>query len=510
MQVNPLIDNYKSRSWIIWALVCAAVILNIVEMWRPLVQIDDAYISYRYAQHLVDGHGLVFNVGEYVEGYTNLLWTLLVAIGIYSGYAAAEAGHYLMIASSTFLLLATFLLAHAVLPEKHKGLAVLAPFAVLTSNSYASWSVSGLETTLFSGLVALALYFCVRGRMLSVAVVCILAAMTRPEGALLAGILLGLSWLVSIRKQEFGSWQELLHLSSPCLLFAVYLALHTAFRYFYYGDVVPNTFYAKVGGVPVSRGIDYIRKFLIDGPGLLIIPFIMACIAAKHMRLIGIYVIFTFVYVAMIGGDAFRLGRFLLPVLPALIAGTLVCSAYFLERRKWIGGSVAALVVFCSLVSLYGPWRQGTDFEGISDDAWPVSDKRISARDHFYIISDENLLVWAHQIESITPAIKKLATVGIGKPGYFLMDIAILDLVGLTNKEIAKSSKVIEGAFVIPGHQRANADYIFSQEPDLLMIPQKGKQGPIQLPAVKELLDSPRLDELYYWDDALSIYRRRQ
>ncbi len=40
---------------------------------------DDAFISLRYAQNLVDGHGLVYNPGEYVEGYTNLSWTLLLA-----------------------------------------------------------------------------------------------------------------------------------------------------------------------------------------------------------------------------------------------------------------------------------------------------------------------------------------------------------------------------------------------------------------------------------------------
>src|SRR5437773_1541112 len=41
--------------------------------------IDDAFISFRYARNLVQGYGLVFNPGEYVEGYTNFLWTLLMA-----------------------------------------------------------------------------------------------------------------------------------------------------------------------------------------------------------------------------------------------------------------------------------------------------------------------------------------------------------------------------------------------------------------------------------------------
>ena len=87
------------------------------------------------------------------------------------------------------------------------------------------------------------------------------------------------------------------------------------------------------------------------------------------------------------------------------------------------------------------------------------------------------------------------------------MEVNFLDLVGLTNKVVAKSSKVVEGGFVIPGHHRANADYIFSQKPDLLLIPQKGRADVIQLPAVKEILDSPKLEQLYYWDGDIKAYR---
>ena len=61
------------------------------ESWSVHPQLDDAYISYRYALNLVEGRGLVFNPGEYVEGYTNLLWTLLVAGGLALGLIAIVA-----------------------------------------------------------------------------------------------------------------------------------------------------------------------------------------------------------------------------------------------------------------------------------------------------------------------------------------------------------------------------------------------------------------------------------
>ena len=40
---------------------------------------DDAYISFRYAHNLVTGHGLVFNTGERLEGFTNFLWVLVLS-----------------------------------------------------------------------------------------------------------------------------------------------------------------------------------------------------------------------------------------------------------------------------------------------------------------------------------------------------------------------------------------------------------------------------------------------
>ncbi len=69
-------------------LVIAAFLLWIVVAGRVLGewQMDDAFISYRYASNLVHGYGLVYNPGEPVEGYTNFLWTLMSAAAIRVGW----------------------------------------------------------------------------------------------------------------------------------------------------------------------------------------------------------------------------------------------------------------------------------------------------------------------------------------------------------------------------------------------------------------------------------------
>ena len=60
---------------------------------------DDAFISFRYTRNLLEGHGLVFNPGEYVEGYTNFLWILeLAAIWGIFGLPPEHAAPWLSVA----------------------------------------------------------------------------------------------------------------------------------------------------------------------------------------------------------------------------------------------------------------------------------------------------------------------------------------------------------------------------------------------------------------------------
>jgi len=41
---------------------------------------DDSMISMRYAYNLAHGNGLVWNAGDHVQGYSNLGWTLWLAL----------------------------------------------------------------------------------------------------------------------------------------------------------------------------------------------------------------------------------------------------------------------------------------------------------------------------------------------------------------------------------------------------------------------------------------------
>ena len=180
--------------------------------------VDDAYISFRYGQNLLAGHGLVFNAGEKVEGYTNFLWTLLMAplmgVGLPPGPVAIVLGAL----SALGTLVVAFLLMRRLMPEGG-ALATVPGLLLAVDGSFSLWSVSGLETAAFTFLVTLGALaylwewedeesFPWSGVLFA------LAALTRPEGVMVFLVAVGhrIMWRLG---EERGavSWQDLARLA---------------------------------------------------------------------------------------------------------------------------------------------------------------------------------------------------------------------------------------------------------------------------------------------------------
>ena len=120
---------------------------------------DDAFISFRYVRNLLEGHGLVFNPGEYVEGYSNFLWVLeLAALWGAVGLRPEHTAPWLSVAC-TVGTLAAMLGWVARLPGlQQRGLvAWMALGLVCSSATVAVWtSAGGLETRQFTMFMVLA------------------------------------------------------------------------------------------------------------------------------------------------------------------------------------------------------------------------------------------------------------------------------------------------------------------------------------------------------------------
>ena len=63
-----------------WYAVFISRTSFLISSTRYFPLLDDAMVSLRYARHLVQGHGFVWNLGDPpLEGFTNPLWTLVMA-----------------------------------------------------------------------------------------------------------------------------------------------------------------------------------------------------------------------------------------------------------------------------------------------------------------------------------------------------------------------------------------------------------------------------------------------
>src|SRR5690606_33175546 len=180
------------RRYVFWTVAALAVVAAVVQAWLLRFTCDDAYISFRYAQHFVDGHGLVFNLDPSeapVEGYTNFSWTMWLAFGAMLGF-----GHEGMTSWSIFwggdchgarvLLLAMM----AWRASSGRAVVPIAACAYAAIHHAASLAPAGLETALFVLLATAMLHFAVRLRCGREAWLLgflgVLCAMTRPDGGL--------------------------------------------------------------------------------------------------------------------------------------------------------------------------------------------------------------------------------------------------------------------------------------------------------------------------------------
>ncbi|MBW2577320.1 MAG: hypothetical protein JRE38_04545, partial [Deltaproteobacteria bacterium] len=197
---------------------------------------DDAFVSFRYADHLVKGIGLVYNEGEYVEGYTNLLWTLGIAAGMALGVSAEFTSMLLGIVCYVGLART---LAFAAWRRRERGMPFVpvAAAVVLVSADFHEWATGGLETMLFAWLATLGCLLAVRGRALPAGIAFALLTLTRPDGLLFAGAGAAACWL-----RAGGSLPRAATLLTPV---TITLAVLLPWKLYYYGELLPTAFYSK-------------------------------------------------------------------------------------------------------------------------------------------------------------------------------------------------------------------------------------------------------------------------
>jgi hypothetical protein len=352
-----------------WAPLALAGAILVWHSLRYDFVTDDAYISFVFARNLAEHGELTFNLGDRVEGYTNFLWTFLLALGMLIGAPAPWAARVLGTGFGLGTLYVAFRLGERLL-GRGAPLAALPPLLLASSSGFACWSSGGLETQLFTFLVVVALDAHVEAAaepraLRRMAIALALSAMTRPEGLLVAALFVGhrLADNLVLARRLRPSRDELV----ACGWFLGLWAPWFAWRWWYYGWPFPNTYYVKAAGAAVPgyeakmhrHGWHYVGRW-IEQTGLLwVSPLVALGLVARPRTarfalttlaavIAGVYL----VYAARVGGDFMGLHRFIMPlfVLAAIVValgvdrvGALVGRAA--PRAAALAGGALALAV---------------------------------------------------------------------------------------------------------------------------------------------------------------------
>lgn len=434
---------------------------------------DDAYISFRYARNLAQHGQLVFNLGERVEGFTNFLWTVLLALGIKLGISPVDSSRFLGVMFAVGTLAVVTRLSLRLDHDRPSPWHFIGPVGLAALGAFACWCTGGLETQLFTFLVMLGfdrlLAEMATGRGISSGAYFALAAMTRPEGIFLFGLggLYRAIHNLTVEKRIAPRRQELLWVGLFVAIFVPYFA----WRWSYYGWPFPNTFYVKSSGGTGTwaLGLHYLRRFAEDYGLFFFLPLVVLgwprrqtparqALFALTALVWGAFAL----YVVKVGGDFMGLYRFILPIVP-LGALVLQEAARILWRRltPWVGRPALALafamiaagfVVGSVQVSRVASTEQSDD-HGIDTPAYLKK------------YADDRIPIGRWFARHARP--DDLMTVGGAGVIPYYSGIAAYDVFGLVDETIAHDPSMTVSNR--PGHQKWGHDaYMLSRNPTLI------------------------------------------
>jgi arabinofuranosyltransferase len=421
--------------------------------------VDDAYISYRYAQNAARGYGLTFNAGERrVEGYTNFLWTVMMipafVLGVNVTVTSIVLGVLFALGCLYFIYRATGQISGLV---PLAGLVAVLLLAV--DGSFALWSVGGLETSLFALLILAGAVAYIRelqgkARVPVSGAWFALAAMTRPEGLLVLALTLAhqVAYRLSARRRLITR-ADLGRVG----LFAAIFVPYFLFRWRYYGWFFPNTFYAKVTledtAAQWQRGLAYVQTFIHIHLGY--IPLLVALIPLFRPRSIiwasyvALIVVVYSIYIVYVGGD-WSVGRFFAPLMPLYY---LLLGDGLVELYHWVKKLVWGRM---SLEERSGPSRLTYTAAGVLLFSLLVG---------FFWASSPGgeQALFLHRFDA------SLAGQARTQMGKWLHEHVPPDTVIAVNREELESlgKRMGEGT---PGHEKLDMRYIIDRRPDYIII----------------------------------------
>lgn len=448
---------------------------------------DDAYITLRYARNLLDGNGVVWNTGEHVQGYTNFLHLMIVATLGLLGMDLFWAARVIGAIALAGLVVVLYYSCRSMRATRQDAIWYFPAVIALTSAPMLVWALGGLETVLFSLLVAAGCVSFLRGISdgpgqnvhLVVSGTCLgLCALTRPDGLIF--ICVSIFWLAVTIKRNLRS--RLLALALPS---AMVILPYLIWEWSYYGGIVPNTFYVKAdsGIETIKMGTAYITAYAMRPPYLplaLLAAVAWVSVVRKWngaLIYLALSVIGYMAFVCYAGGDHMPAFRMIVPVIPLM--GYMFYRSLSLVTPA--GSRVVHVAVAALLLGLSTAQLRSSALNPRQED--PAA---------------HNGTIVGKYIADAWPSGSLVALSTAGSTPYYAADHRYIDMLGLNDAHIARrhvKKKVLPWQR-IPGHSKGDGAYVLSRSPDYIIVgPSQGT--PIANPWFLSDLEMSGMPEFY-------------
>jgi len=494
-----------------WGAVAVGLAVLLYAGWRAFWFLtDDAYITFRYISNHLAARGYVWNLPPFrpVEGYTSFLWMVLLeriwrVFGIPPPQSANTVS--LVFAYGTLAVLIVTGLRMNLTGGGRRDRLVLVTLALLgtlTNRTFLAWTSSGLETAMLNFFITLWLFLTLfPGRRpgwwtFSITLAASLVYLTRPDGML---FVLGTAAVLAMGLARGQVKLRHLLYALPGLL----VPAHLIWRKSYYGQWLPNTYYAKLVGVWPESGIRYGLCFAMEY-SLWIWGSLFAIWLWKASRrrratktdraadpvsssptlliALGVLLAHAAYYTLVVGGDHFEY-RVYSHLVPLMFVSAVWLADRVFSRRWAVCGSVALAVVLSWPV----PWLHWGATHNLQTRAetrrliHPVAPS-FSQPFRAYVGLFDRMQRWLivhsvcrrhqehkvfhlHQCE-VYPARGRGAEIPwegrpvyavrtVGVPGWVMPNVAIIDLFGLNDYVIARNRVTGEGGDRVMAHDRS-------------------------------------------------------
>lgn len=466
---------------------------------RYFLLFDDAMISMRYAKNLVEGHGLVWNPGgERVEGFTNPLWTFLMAGVHLLPFPASLISLPILLLAVLLLTLNIIVVYRITLILSGNSLAAGMIAAIFTAFYFPlnHWGYLGMEVSLLTLLVSTSVLLAIRGIggrtspwlyfLLG------LGTLVRMDAVVPAAVILGFLFATDPRNRTR-------HLLVGALCVITPLFFQTIVRLWYYGDVLPNTYYLKMTGYPAGERILHglrIAFWHLQRLNPLVLLLISAFLFIRRERILFLpaaVVLGQLAYSTYVGGDAWewwgesnRYVTVAAPMVFVLFAMSATTFADLIQRKL----QLSPLQQKRFLLPVWGIALVALFLIVNKRDDWDLIREVFLLKGPVHMFEHRQSLEAAALLDTILTKEGTVAVVWAGVVPYFLERNAI-DILGKNDKYVARLPAVrtnppplLESFY--PGHMKYDYGYsVGTLKPDVILRLWMVQNDPP--PSVKEM-----------------------